>query len=87
MLSYFETNVNCPSCFNKIVATLTATDGVENVEGHASNGCLAITHVVDEASLRTQITSVGRTIEVAGNGEYVMDQPQAQARHSCDCRH
>lgn len=86
MLSYFETNVNCPSCFNDIVAALTATNGVEDVEGHLSNGCLAVHHVLDEATLQAQITSVGRTIEVAGNGEYVMDQPHARARHTCDRR-
>lgn len=86
MLSYFETDMNCPSCFNRIVAALAATDGVEHVESHSSNGCLSVRHALDEATLLTQITSLGRTIEVAGNGEYVIDRPQVQARHTCDCR-
>ncbi|MEJ7798964.1 MAG: hypothetical protein WKF60_00495 [Ilumatobacter sp.] len=85
MQSYFEIDVNCPTCFNAVIAALSETEGVDGVEGHASNGCLSVSHRLDESSLQSLITTVGRTIEVAGNGEFVMGQSHALLRHGCDC--
>ncbi len=85
MQSYFEIDVNCPKCFNAIIEALTETEGVHAVEGHVSKGCLSVRHRLDEAAVQVLITSVGRTIEVAGNGEFVMGQSHARARHRCNC--
>ena len=83
MQSYFDVDVNCPACFNDVVAALSATDGVETVDGHVADGCVSVTHDVDESALQATITRVGRTIETAGNAEYVMGEAHAQAAHTC----
>lgn len=85
MQSYFEIDVNCPTCLNAIIDALSETEGVDKVEGHASDGCLSVIHRLDESAVQSLITSVGRTIEVAGNGEFVMGQSHASARHRCSC--
>lgn len=85
MHSYFEIDVNCPKCLNAIIDALSETAGVQEVEAHASKGCLSVRHRLNESAVQSVITSVGRTIEVAGNGELVMGQPHALARHRCSC--
>lgn len=85
MLSYFETNLNCPSCFNDVVAALALTDGVDHVEGHSSTSCISVTHRLEESSLRLLITATGRTNEVADNGEYVMGEARAEPHSTCGC--
>ncbi len=86
MQSHFEVDVNCPACFNDVIAALSATDGVEVVDGHLANGCVSVTHHVDESDLQSIITGIGRTIELAGNAEYVMGVAHAQAAHTCHVR-
>jgi copper chaperone CopZ len=81
--SHFEVDVNCPACFNDVISALRATDGVELVDGHVADGCVSVTHDVDESDLQSIITRVGRTIEMAGNAEYVMGEAHAQAAHTC----
>ncbi len=83
MPSYFDVDVNCPSCFNDVLQALASTDGVDAVEGDISNGCITVTHRVDESSLQSIINQVGRTIELAGNGEYVMAESHVGAAHVC----
>ncbi len=85
MLSYFETDLNCPSCFNDVLAALSSTDGVDHVEGHSSTSCISVEHGVDESSLRLIITAIGRTNEVADNGEYVMGGAHVNAHATCSC--
>ena len=85
MQSYFEIDVNCPICLNAIIDALSATEGVDEVEGHAAAGCLSVVHRLDQSAVQSLITSVGRTIEVAGNAEIVMGNAHVSARHRCDC--
>ncbi len=85
MLSYFETNLNCPRCFDEVVAALASTVGVDHVEGHSSTSCISVTHRVEESVLRLVITATGRTNEVADNAEYVMGQAQAAPHSTCRC--
>lgn len=85
MLSYFESNLNCPSCFNDVLRALSATDGVDRVEGHSSNACISVEHSVEESSLRSIITLVGRAVEVADNGEQVMGEAHADPHATCKC--
>ena len=68
MLSYFETDVNCPSCFNDVLGALAAIDGVDRVDGDSSTSCISVAHRVEESLLRVVITATGRTNEVADNG-------------------
>ncbi|MGA9278264.1 hypothetical protein [Ilumatobacter sp.] len=83
--SHFEIDVNCPTCFNAVLQTLLDTDGVDEVQGHAAHGCVSVTHHIDESQLQSVLTTVGHTIDVAGNGELVMGQAHARPRHRCDC--
>lgn len=84
MLSYFETDLNCPACFNHVLEALSATAGVDVVEGHSSTSCISVEHRVEESTLRSIITSIGRTNEVADNGEYVMGGPHVVIHANCD---
>ena len=83
MQSDFEVDVNCPACFNDVISALRATDGVERVDGHVADGCVSVTHDVDESDLQAIIIRVGHTIELAGNAEYVMGEAHARAAHTC----
>ena len=83
--SYFEVDVNCSKCLNAIIDALSATDGVDEVEAHASKGCLVVKHRLDESAVQALVTSVGHTVEVAGNGELVMGESHARAMHRCNC--
>lgn len=85
MLSYFETDLNCPSCFNRVLDALSAAVGVDHVEGHSSNSCISVEHRVEESMLRSIITLVGRTNEVADNAEFVMGVAHSEAHASCSC--
>ncbi|MEJ7798970.1 MAG: hypothetical protein WKF60_00525 [Ilumatobacter sp.] len=86
MQSHFEVDVKCPTCFNDVIAALRATDGVVVVDGHLADGCVSVSHHVDESDLQSIITGVGRTIELAGNGEYVMGEAHTLAAHTCRFR-
>lgn len=83
MLSFFETNLNCPSCFNDVLHALSATEGVDHVEGHSSTSCISVEHRVEESALRLIITMIGRTDEVASNAEHVMGEAHADAHANC----
>jgi len=85
VLSYFETDVNCPACFNDVLDALTSTAGVDDVIGHASKSGISVEHSVDESSLQTVIATVGRTIEVAYNGEQVMGEAHPSTHPLCGC--
>ncbi len=86
MESHFEVDVNCPTCFNDVIAALRTTIGVEVVDGHVADGCVSVSHHVDESDLQAIITGVGRTIELSDNAEYVMGEAHAQAAHTCRFR-
>ena len=85
VLSYFATDLNCPSCFNDLLQALSSTVGVEEVVSHSSTGSISVEHRVEESSLQTVITTVGRTIEVAYNGEQVMGEAHPSTRPICGC--
>ncbi len=86
MLSYFETDLNCSACFNRVVDALTATAGVSHVEGHSSTSCISVEHSIDEATLHSLISEIGQTSEVADNGEVMMGDPHVATHSTCDCR-
>lgn len=86
MQIYFETDMNCPQCFNATIDAVSKLDGVEEVDGHLAGGCLSVRHSGDEATIRKVIASTGRTIEVASNGETVMGQAEAHVRSECGHR-
>jgi len=81
--SYIDLDVNCSTCFNNIVEALRQTPGVTAVDGHASGGCLEVRHDIDEARLRDVVVRTGHSIEVGGNGEYVMGLVHANTEHQC----
>ena len=72
MLSYVTADINCPTCFNQVIETITAIPGVHTVAPHLDTGCLAITHDLDDAELLATITTIGHTMDIAPNGEITM---------------
>lgn len=85
MLSSFDTDLNCPWCFNDVIEALSSTVGVDDVRGHFSNGCINVAHRVEESSLETVITTIGRTVEVAYNGEQIMGEAHPSTHPICGC--
>lgn len=84
MTSSFEVDVNCPYCFDDIVAALRGQPTVTEVHASIGAGCVSVTHDTDEARLASVITDIGHRVIVAGNGEIVQDQ--LHARQACSCR-
>lgn len=84
MISYLVTDVNCPTCFNELIASIAISPGVHGVEPHIADGCIAVTHDVDEAQLLATIATIGHTLDVAGNGEIVMGQAHGRTVCACD---
>jgi copper chaperone CopZ len=82
--SNFEVDVNCPYCFDDIVAALRNHPTVTEVHASIGAGCVSVTHDTDEAHLANVITDIGHRVIVAGNGEIVQDQ--LHARQTCSCR-
>ncbi len=84
MLTYVTADINCPTCFNHVIETISATPGVQTVDPHIDTGCLAITHDLDESVLLATITTIGHTLDIAPNGEVTMGQAHATTVHFCD---
>ncbi len=84
MLTYVTADINCPTCFNQVIETISATAGVHAVDPHVDTGCLAITHNLDEADLLATITTIGHTLDIAQNGEVTMGQAHAATVHACE---
>lgn len=84
MLTYVAADINCPTCFNQVIETITATPGVHSVAPHVGTGCLVISHDLDERDLIATITTVGHTLDIAPNGEITMGQAHAAAVRGCD---
>ena len=83
MLTYVAADINCPTCFNQVIETITATPGVHPVDPHVVDGRIAITHDLDESVLLTTITTIGHTLDIAPNGDITMGQAHATI-HVCD---
>lgn len=83
MTSSFGVDVNCPYCFDDIVAALRDEPTVTDVHASLSAGCVLVTHDTDEAHLASVITDIGHRVIVAGNGEIVQDQLHAVSCHAC----
>ena len=83
MLTYVTADINCSTCFNHVVETITATPGVHAVAPHPDNGCLEITHDLDESALLATITTIGHTLDIAPNGEITMGQAHASTASGC----
>lgn len=84
MLTYVTADINCPTCFNQVIDTITATPGVRTVDPHLVDGCIAITHDLDESVLLESITKIGHTLDIAPNGEITMGQAHATTIQVCD---
>lgn len=84
MLTYVTADINCATCFNQVVETITATPGVHSVAPHLDTGCLVVTHDLDVSDLLATITTVGHTLDIAPNGEIMMGQAHAAAVRACD---
>jgi hypothetical protein len=83
VLTYVTADINCPTCFNQVLETITATAGVHTVDPHVVDGCIAITHDLEESVLLATITTIGHTLDIAPNGEITMGQAHATAIHAC----
>ena len=84
MISYLTTDVDCQVCFNDLVQAVSTLSGVQHVEPHGSNGCIAVTHDIDEARLLETVANVGHTLDIAPNGEVVMGQAHGRALRVCE---
>ena len=84
VLTYVTADINCPTCFNQVIETITATSGVHSVDPRITDGCIAITHDLDESVLIATITTIGHTIDIAPNGEITMGQAHAATIHACE---
>jgi copper chaperone CopZ len=84
LLTYVTADINCPTCFNQVIETITATPGVHTVDPHIDTGCIAITHDLDESVLLATITTIGHTLDIAPNGEITMGQAHAATVRACD---
>lgn len=84
MITYVKADINCSTCFNHVIETMSSTSGVTSVDPHVVAGCLAVDHELDEADLLAIITTIGHTLDIAPNGEIVMGQAEAQAITVCD---
>jgi copper chaperone CopZ len=84
VLTYVTADINCPTCFNQVIDTITATPGVHTVDPHVADGCIAITHDLEETVLLATITTIGHTLDIAPNGEFTMGQAHATTGHACD---
>ena len=83
VLTYVTADINCPTCFNQVIETITATPGVHTVDPRNADGCIAITHDLDERVLIAAITTIGHTVDVASNGEITMGRAHAVAVQVC----
>lgn len=83
MLTKVTADINCPTCFNDVIETITATPGVHTVAPHIDTGCLVISHDLDERVLLATISTVGHTLDIAPNGEITMGQAHATTVRAC----
>ena len=65
-------NSNCTWCHNEMLGTLRENVGVRGVQSDFSSGCLIIEHEDDLDALLSLVTTGGRAVAVAGNGECEM---------------
>lgn len=65
-------NSNCTRCHNAMLVALREREGVERVWSDFSTGCLVIEHEDDPDALVSFVTTAGRAVAVAANGEKVM---------------
>ncbi len=83
MISYLTTDSNCPTCFNAMIEAITNSPGVHHVDPHVADGCIAVTHDTDEQRLLEVVAHIGRKVDVAGNGEIVMDRAEGGTVTAC----
>ncbi|MFT6290465.1 MAG: copper chaperone CopZ [Ilumatobacter sp.] len=84
MLTHVVADINCSTCFNQVIEAITAAPGVHTVDPHVADGCIAITHDLDESVLLATITTIGHTVGIAPNGEITMAQAHAKTAQVCD---
>lgn len=84
MLTYVTADINCPNCFNNVIDTISATPGVHAVDARVADGCIAITHELDDGAMIDVITKIGHTLDIAPNGEITMGQAHATAVRLCE---
>lgn len=87
MISSFNIDVNCPYCFDDVVAALRGLPAVTEVRGSVAEGCVAVIHETDESSLTAVIHEIGHRLIVADNGEVVQEQARVVTGHTCGMIH
>ena len=65
-------NSNCTWCHNEMLAALREKEGVRGVQSDFSSGYLVIEHEDNPEALLSLVTTTGRAVAVADNGEREM---------------
>lgn len=76
-------NCNCPWCLNTTLARLRERAAVRSTHANVAAGCVLIEHDDDPAELLAQIGRDLRAVEIATNGEAVMDFVAAREEPTC----
>lgn len=84
MISTFGVGVDCPLCFDSIIATLLAQPEVTEVQASISAGCVSVEHDGDEHRLARVIVDAGHRIVVAENAEVLQGVAHAEPGHRCE---
>lgn len=84
MISTFGVDVDCPVCFDTMIAALRAQPDVNEVQASISAGCVSVEHDGDERHLAQVIVDAGHRIVVAENAEVLQGVAHAEPGRRCD---
>ena len=76
-------NGNCVLCNARLLSTLRQRKQVQRVYTDFSTGCLVVEHEDDPATLISLLTTDGRAVALAANGERVMVRLDAHETGRC----
>ncbi len=83
MISNFEVDLNCPACFDDLIAALRHHESVTEVHASLAGGCVAVVHDGDEGRLAAVITDAAHRLVVADNAEIVQGRLHPAPSRSC----
>lgn len=83
MVSNFEVELNCPACFDDLMAALRELETVTEVHASLAGGCVAVVHDGDERRLAELITDTAHRLVVADNAEIVQGRLHPVPLGSC----
>jgi copper chaperone CopZ len=84
MISTFGVDVDCPQCFDSMIAALLAEPTVADVQASISAGCVSVEHEGDERHLAQVIATTGHRVVVAENAEVLQGVAHAVPGRRCD---